>query len=74
MIRNAFTIECLVNQNQLFLLHFFRFYMPHGITVDGDGHVWATDVALHQVFKITNERVAMILGTNETATKPVHNA
>ncbi|KOB72210.1 Peptidyl-alpha-hydroxyglycine alpha-amidating lyase 1 [Operophtera brumata] len=27
------------------------FYMPHGITVDKDGNVFTTDVALHQVFK-----------------------
>jgi len=27
-----------------------RFFMPHGITADGDA-VWLTDVALHQVFK-----------------------
>lgn len=25
--------------------------MPHGLTIDGDGNVWVTDVALHQVFK-----------------------
>ena len=25
------------------------FYMPHGITVDGVGNVWVTDVGLHQV-------------------------
>ena len=25
-----------------------RFFMPHGITADGDA-VWLTDVALHQV-------------------------
>ncbi|CAK1540303.1 unnamed protein product [Leptosia nina] len=29
------------------------FYIPHGITVDGEGNVWVTDVALHQVFKFT---------------------
>ncbi|GBP92643.1 Peptidyl-alpha-hydroxyglycine alpha-amidating lyase 1 [Eumeta japonica] len=29
------------------------FYIPHGITVDGAGNVWVTDVALHQVFKFT---------------------
>lgn len=26
------------------------FYMPHGLTLDGD-YVWLTDVALHQIFK-----------------------
>ncbi|XP_018424992.1 PREDICTED: peptidyl-glycine alpha-amidating monooxygenase isoform X6 [Nanorana parkeri] len=28
------------------------FYLPHGITIDRDGNFWATDVALHQVFKL----------------------
>lgn len=28
-----------------------RFYMPHGISVDLEGNVWVTDVALHQVFR-----------------------
>lgn len=28
------------------------FYMPHGITVDQEGCIWLTDVALHQVFKL----------------------
>ncbi|XP_059478776.1 peptidyl-alpha-hydroxyglycine alpha-amidating lyase 1 [Neocloeon triangulifer] len=27
------------------------FYLPHGLTVDQEGHVFLTDVALHQVFK-----------------------
>ncbi len=29
----------------------FRFYVPHGITVDSRENVWLTDVGLHQVFK-----------------------
>lgn len=29
------------------------FVMPHGLTVDREGNVWLTDVALHQVFKFT---------------------
>lgn len=28
------------------------FYMPHGITTDGNSY-WVTDVALHQVFKVS---------------------
>lgn len=28
------------------------FYMPHGITIDHQGNVWVTDVAMHQVFKV----------------------
>ena len=27
--------------------------MPHGITVDSNGNVWLTDVALHQVFRFS---------------------
>ncbi|RWS17219.1 peptidyl-alpha-hydroxyglycine alpha-amidating lyase 2-like protein [Dinothrombium tinctorium] len=27
------------------------FYMPHGISLDPEGNVWVTDVALHQVFR-----------------------
>ena len=25
------------------------FYMPHGLTIDGHGRFWVTDVAMHQV-------------------------
>lgn len=25
------------------------FYLPHSLTVDSSGHIWVTDVALHQV-------------------------
>lgn len=40
------------------------FAMPHGISVDRDGNLWATDVALHQVIKLaTDGRVLMTLGT-----------
>ncbi|XP_020799231.1 peptidyl-alpha-hydroxyglycine alpha-amidating lyase 2 [Drosophila serrata] len=27
------------------------FYMPHGMTIDGHGNYWITDVAMHQAFK-----------------------
>lgn len=27
------------------------FYFPHGMTIDHNGNIWVTDVALHQVFK-----------------------
>ena len=26
-----------------------RFYMPHGLSVDTEGNLWLTDVAMHQV-------------------------
>lgn len=29
------------------------FYMPHGMTIDRMGNTWLTDVALHQVFKVS---------------------
>lgn len=28
------------------------FYMPHGLTIDAAGYIYATDVALHQVMKL----------------------
>ncbi|KAM9456628.1 peptidyl-glycine alpha-amidating monooxygenase B isoform 2-T4 [Clarias gariepinus] len=31
------------------------FYMPHGITTDKDNNYWVTDVALHQVFKLSSD-------------------
>lgn len=30
-----------------------HFYMPHGLTIAPTGHVWVTDVALHQVFRFS---------------------
>ncbi|XP_072039016.1 peptidyl-glycine alpha-amidating monooxygenase B-like [Amphiura filiformis] len=30
---------------------FNGFYMPHGLSIDHEGNIWLTDVALHQVFK-----------------------
>lgn len=40
-----------------------QFIMPHGLSVAPDGHVWLTDVGLHQVFKCTPEgKVVMTLG------------
>ncbi len=32
-----------------------QFIMPHGLTIDGEDHVWLTDVGLHQVFKFTHD-------------------
>uniref|UniRef100_A0A671M1Q7 Peptidyl-glycine alpha-amidating monooxygenase B-like n=1 Tax=Sinocyclocheilus anshuiensis TaxID=1608454 RepID=A0A671M1Q7_9TELE len=31
------------------------FYMPHGITTDKDDNYWVTDVALHQVIKLSSD-------------------
>jgi peptidylamidoglycolate lyase len=43
------------------------FLVPHGITVDGEGNVWVTDVGLHQVFKFTHDgRVLLTLGQART--------
>lgn len=40
------------------------FAMPHGLSIDRDGNIWATDVALHQVFELSPEgKVLMTLGT-----------
>lgn len=40
------------------------FAMPHGLSVDPQGNLWATDVALHQVIKLAPDgRVLMTLGT-----------
>lgn len=34
------------------------FYLPHGLTIDGQNNAYVTDVALHQVMKFTlNESV-----------------
>lgn len=41
------------------------FYMPHGITTDMDDNYWVTDVALHQVFKLSSDgkdRLLLVLG------------
>ncbi|XP_026797551.2 peptidyl-glycine alpha-amidating monooxygenase B isoform X2 [Pangasianodon hypophthalmus] len=41
------------------------FYMPHGITTDKDNNYWVTDVALHEVFKISSdgkEKPLLVLG------------
>lgn len=37
-----------------------RFAMPHGLTVDGQDNAWVTDVALHQVFKFTNDGALLL--------------
>lgn len=40
------------------------FYLPHMLTVDKQGNIWVTDVALHQVFKLSpTGSVLLTLGT-----------
>lgn len=41
------------------------FYLPHGITTDKNNNYWVTDVALHQVFKLSSnekEKPLLVLG------------
>jgi len=38
------------------------FYMPHGLSVDAEGNLWVTDVAMHQVFKYSNGQRVLTLG------------
>lgn len=41
------------------------FYLPHGITTDKDNNYWVTDVALHQVMKLSgdgNDKPLIVLG------------
>ncbi|WAR18934.1 AMDB-like protein [Mya arenaria] len=42
-----------------------QFYMPHGLTVDGEDNLWLTDVGLHQVMKIPRDSTtpSLVLGT-----------
>ena len=46
------------------------FIMPHGLTVDNHNNIWVTDVALHQVFKISpSGQLLMKLGEAKVAGK-----
>jgi peptidylamidoglycolate lyase len=31
--------------------------MPHGISIDPQGNIWLTDVALHQVFRFKRDQL-----------------
>ncbi|XP_015112717.1 peptidyl-alpha-hydroxyglycine alpha-amidating lyase 1 [Diachasma alloeum] len=33
------------------------FYLPHGLTIDGDGNYWLTDVAMHMVLKFASSEI-----------------
>jgi peptidylamidoglycolate lyase len=46
------------------------FIVPHGLSVDHEGMLWATDVALHKVFKLdprSGGRVLLVLGDGRAA-------
>lgn len=44
------------------------FAMPHGLSIDRDGNLWATDVALNQVFKLSPQgKVLLTLGERAVA-------
>lgn len=50
------------------------FYMPHGITIDHQGNVWVTDVAMHQVFKVKKHPIIFktnIIFLTNNAFKPI---
>ncbi|UJR26625.1 hypothetical protein I4U23_007943 [Adineta vaga] len=38
------------------------FYMPHGLSIDHQGNFWLTDVAMHQVFKYSKDKLVLTLG------------
>lgn len=48
------------------------FYVPHGIHVCHKGHIWVTDIALHQVFKIDGATGEILMSLGE-AFKPGHD-
>ena len=45
-----------------------RFALPHSLTVDDQDNVWVTDVALHQVFKFSQDgQLLLTLGERAVA-------
>jgi len=50
------------------------FYVPHGLSRDHEGHLWATDVKLHQVLKIDPSGSGTVLLTLGTRMTPGHGA
>ncbi|XP_054666700.1 peptidyl-glycine alpha-amidating monooxygenase isoform X7 [Grus americana] len=57
----------VLNPSNAKLLHSMGkslFYLPHGLSIDKNGNYWATDVALHQVFKLgaDDKEPLLILG------------
>lgn len=49
------------------------FYLPHGLTVDNEGNIWITDVALHQVFKFHPNDFSKPILTLGVAFQPGHD-
>ncbi|CAD6184222.1 unnamed protein product [Caenorhabditis auriculariae] len=41
------------------------FYLPHGMTIDREGHFWVTDVGSHQVHKLDGESGKVLLSLGE---------
>jgi hypothetical protein len=36
------------------------FYMPHGLTIDGEGNTYVTDVGLHQVMRVGKQNFYLL--------------
>ena len=36
------------------------FYMPHGLTIDGEGNTYVTDVGLHQVMRVCDIKLQFV--------------
>ncbi|KAL7376598.1 hypothetical protein ABVT39_011546 [Epinephelus coioides] len=52
-----------------------KFYLPHGITTDKRNNYWVTDVALHQVFKVSSDgRDSVLLKLGEAFTPGSDNS
>jgi len=41
------------------------FHMPHGLTIDSDGHLWITDVGSHQVHKLDGKTYKVVMSLGE---------
>jgi len=42
------------------------FYMPHGLTIDHEGHIWVTDVGSHQVHKLDKKTFKPVFTLGES--------
>lgn len=63
-IRNATILRINKNGTVVQQLGKDQFFIPHGLTVDGKGNIWVTDVGLHQVFKLPSnpDESPLVLG------------